>query len=173
MFVLGRAYDAEHQFLEGQREMVHQAHHPQLQELLTGHVDTTQQQIQRIEQIFSHLGQSPQRIPCEVARGLVTDGRTALQEVTGNPQLTDVVIADAQCKIEHVKSQHTAVLSWVRKRWASTRPCSCCRRACTRKSRRLSGWKVARHNCSKRRYSRAEPSAHKRTAARHALFRRS
>ncbi len=98
MFVLGRAYDAEHQFLEGQREMVHQAHHPQLQELLTGHVDTTQQQIQRIEQIFSHLGQSPQRIPCEVARGLVTDGRTALQEVTGNPQLTDVV--DRRCPVQ-------------------------------------------------------------------------
>jgi ferritin-like metal-binding protein YciE len=100
-FVLGRAYDAEHQFLEGQREMLQQASNPQLKEMLNGHIGMTEQQIGRLEQIFSQLGQQPQRNTCAAAAALIADGRSLLEQVAGNPQLIDVVIADAQCKIEH------------------------------------------------------------------------
>jgi ferritin-like metal-binding protein YciE len=98
---ISKTYDAEHQFLDGQREMLQHANNPQLKEMLDGHIRTTEQQIGRLEQIFDQLGQKPKRVTCEAASGLIADGRSEIKEVSGNPKLVDIVIADAQAKVEH------------------------------------------------------------------------
>ncbi len=73
-------YDAEHQFLEAQQEMLQQASDGELQGMTQTHIDETQQQIQNLEQVFDQMGQQPQRVTSQAAQGLVADGQTAMQE---------------------------------------------------------------------------------------------
>ena len=68
---LADIYDAEHQFLEAQQQMLQQASDQQLKGMLQTHIDQTQQQIQNLEQIYDQVGQQPERQTCEAAQGLV------------------------------------------------------------------------------------------------------
>lgn len=93
-------YDAEHQFLEAQQEMLQQASDGELQGMTQTHIDETQQQIQNLEQVFDQMGQQPQRVTNQAAQGLVADGQTAMQEAQAD-EIRDTLIAGAQAKVEH------------------------------------------------------------------------
>ena len=93
-------YDAEHQFLEAQQEMLGQASDEHLQSMVQNHINQTQRQIQNLEQVFGQMGLEPQRQTSQAAQGLVADGRTGLQEAEGGP-VVDTLIAGAQAKVEH------------------------------------------------------------------------
>src|SRR5919202_2514093 len=67
---LGTIYDAEHQFVEGQQEMVLQASDQDVRSAIEGHIDQTEQHIQNLEHVFEQLGQQPQRVTNEVIQGL-------------------------------------------------------------------------------------------------------
>lgn len=93
-------YDAEHQFLEAQQQMVQQASDGHLQSMLQNHINQTQRQIQNLEEVFDQMGQQPQRMTSQAAQGLVADGQTSLQEAESGP-IVDLLIAGAQAKVEH------------------------------------------------------------------------
>ena len=97
---LADIYDAEHQFLEAQQQMLQQASDQQLQSMLQTHIDQTQQQIENLEQVYSQMGQQPERQTCEAAEGLVADGQKKVQEAQAGP-IRDTLIAGAQLKVEH------------------------------------------------------------------------
>lgn len=98
---LGDIYDAEHQFLEAQQEMIKQANNSTVKTMLQEHIQQTEQQISNLEQVFQAMGQQPKRIKCQAAAGLVSEGQKLLKEVSGNPALVDLAIAGAQAKVEH------------------------------------------------------------------------
>ena len=93
-------YDAEHQFLEAQQEMLGQASDGHLQSMLQNHINQTQRQIQNLEEVFGQMGLEPQRQTSQAAQGLVADGQTGLQQAEGGP-VADTLIAGAQAKVEH------------------------------------------------------------------------
>ena len=97
---LGDIYDAEHQFLKGQQQMLQQASDPQLQSMLQEHIAVTEEQIQNLEQVFGLLGQKAKRQACPAARGLVTEAQKTMQEAEA-PALRDCVIGGAAAKVEH------------------------------------------------------------------------
>ena len=96
---LADIYDAEHQFLEAQKQMLQQASDQQLKGMLQTHIDQTQQQIQNLEQIYYQVGQQPERQTCEAAQGLVAEGQK-VQEAQEGP-IRDTFINGAQLKVEH------------------------------------------------------------------------
>ena len=49
-------YDAEHQFLKGQEEMLQKATDQNLQNMITQHIDQSRQQIRNLDQVFNLLG---------------------------------------------------------------------------------------------------------------------
>jgi ferritin-like metal-binding protein YciE len=100
IFELGAIYDAEFRFLEAQQQMLPKASNSQLKSMLETHIQQTQQQIQNLEQVFNSLKHKPQRHNSEGAMGLVTDAQTLLKQTTNNPNLSDLVIAGAQAKVE-------------------------------------------------------------------------
>lgn len=101
MHELGDIYDAEHQFLKGQQEMLQNATSPQLQQMITQHMQQTQQQIKNLEQVFSILGQQPDRVMCDGAKGIVSEGQKGMRETQDNNPLRDVAIAGAADRVEH------------------------------------------------------------------------
>ncbi len=97
---LGDIYDAEHQFLDAQQQMLKKASDATVKTMLTEHISQTEQQIKNLEQIFEALGQQPKREKCQGAAGLVSEGQKLLKEVEG-PALIDLAIAGAAAKVEH------------------------------------------------------------------------
>lgn len=93
-------YDAEHQFLEAQREMIKLAHDEKLNKMLEEHIGQTEQQIANLEKIYELLGQEPKRVKCHAAAGIVNEGQKTIKEVADDT-LRDCVIAGAQAKVEH------------------------------------------------------------------------
>jgi ferritin-like metal-binding protein YciE len=101
MHELGDIYDAEHQFLKGQQEMLQNASSPQLQQMIQQHIQQTQQQIKNLDQVFSILGQQPERVMCDGAKGIVSEGQKGMNETHGNNAVRDVAIAGAASRVEH------------------------------------------------------------------------
>ncbi len=100
-FELSTLFDAEHQFLEAQRQMVQQATDNNLKSTLEKHIEQSEGQIRNLEQVFSALEQEPKRMKSGAASGLIGDAQKLMKEVAKNPQLLDPVIASAQAKVEH------------------------------------------------------------------------
>jgi len=101
MHELGDIYDAEHQFLKGQQEMLEKATDPTLKGMITNHIEETEGQIETLEQVFAALGEEAKREPCSGARGLVNEAKKMLEETTGAPKVRDCAIAGAAEKVEH------------------------------------------------------------------------
>lgn len=97
---LADLYDAEHQFLEGQREMQQQAGDEKLRAMILAHMIQSEQHIKNLEQVFGILGEEPKRQPCSGARGLVEETKKVMQEA-GRPELRDALIGGAAAKAEH------------------------------------------------------------------------
>lgn len=101
IYELSMLYDAEHQFLEAQRHIVDQATDNNLKSMLEKHIEQSEAQIRNLEQVFSALGQEPNRLKSGAASGLVADAQKLIKEVANNPQLLNPVIGGAQAKVEH------------------------------------------------------------------------
>jgi ferritin-like metal-binding protein YciE len=97
---LADLYDAEHQFLEGQRQMQQKASDEKLRALIMQHIGQTEQQIKKLEQVFGVLGEEPKRQPCSGAKGLVEEAAKVMQEAK-KPELCDALIGGAAAKVEH------------------------------------------------------------------------
>lgn len=101
MHELGDIYDAEHQFLKGQQEMLEKTTDPTLKEMITTHIDQTEGQLETLKQVFAALGEEPKREPCSGARGLVNEAKKMLEETVGAPKVRDCAIASSAEKVEH------------------------------------------------------------------------
>ena len=97
---LADMYDAEHQFLEALGKMRDLASDAKLQTMLEEHMVQTEEQISKLEQVFSEVGKEPARQECMGARGLIDEATNMIQE-TNAPELRDAVIAGAATKAEH------------------------------------------------------------------------
>lgn len=98
---LGDIYDAEHQFLEAQQEMLPKANATTVKSLLEQHIKETEQQITVLEQVFEALGETPERETCAAAKGIVSENQKTLKEVSKNPTLVDLAISGGASKVEH------------------------------------------------------------------------
>ncbi len=75
----------------------------QLKSLLETHIQETEQQIQNLSQVFNTLDQQPQRITCDAAAGLVSDGQKLMLLTADNPQVMELGLAGAQSKVENLE----------------------------------------------------------------------
>jgi ferritin-like metal-binding protein YciE len=98
---LGDIYDAEHQFLKGQEEMLNNATSPDLQQMITLHMEQTRGHIANLEEVFRLLGQQPSREMCDGAKGLVSEAQKLLKQTATADEVRDCAIAGAALKVEH------------------------------------------------------------------------
>jgi len=108
---LGDIYDAEHQFLKAQEEMLQGASDATLRQMISTHIEETRQQIANIEQVYAILGQKPERIMCDGAKGIVSEGQKGLRETEGASGVRDVAIASSAARVEHYEiSAYTGLI---------------------------------------------------------------
>ena len=71
-----------------------------LQTMLEEHMQQTQEQISKLEQVFSEMGKEPERQECMGAKGLVEEASKMMEEA-GSDEVRDAVIAGGATKAEH------------------------------------------------------------------------
>jgi len=93
-------YSAEKQILQALPKMVKKATHPQLKAAFQEHLEVTQGQLARLDQIFEGLGKSPRGKKCKAMEGLIEEGKETMQEDMDDDVMDAALIAAAQ-RIEH------------------------------------------------------------------------
>ena len=93
-------YDAEKQIVKALPKMAKGANSEELAEALNNHLQETQGQVTRLEEIFRLQGVPAKGKPCKGMKGLLEEGSEILQEEEEGT-LRDLAIIAAAQKVEH------------------------------------------------------------------------
>jgi ferritin-like metal-binding protein YciE len=93
-------YWAEKALTKALPKMAKNATEPTLVEALENHLAETQEQVKKIEKIFSLLEKKPQAKKCEAMDGLIKEGDGIMKDTEKGPQ-RDAGIISAGQKVEH------------------------------------------------------------------------
>lgn len=93
-------YSAESQIVKALPRMVGAATSTKLKEAFKSHLQETEEQVQRLEQIFAALGESPRGKTCEGMKGLLKEGAEFMDE-NAEPEIMDAGLISAAQRVEH------------------------------------------------------------------------
>jgi ferritin-like metal-binding protein YciE len=93
-------YSAENQILKALPDMEERAQHPKLKSAFREHRQVTEEQVQRLEQIFDDLGASPKGHHCKGMEGLIKEGQEMIKE-KGDDDVIDAGLIAAAQRVEH------------------------------------------------------------------------
>lgn len=93
-------YSAEAQLIEALPKMAQAAEHDMLRTGFEEHLAQTEQHVQRLESIFSDLGESPGGHECEAMKGLIEEGEEILK-ADGDAAVKDAALIAAAQRVEH------------------------------------------------------------------------
>ena len=93
-------YDAEQQLLKALPKMAKAATNESLQAAFEEHLDVTESQVERLDQIFEELGAKAKGGKCEAMKGLIKEAQDLLDEDEESDVLDAAMIMAAQ-KVEH------------------------------------------------------------------------
>lgn len=93
-------YSAETQLTKALPLMAKAASDEQLRQSFEQHLQETEGQIQRLQQIFDKLGEKPTGETCRAMEGLVREGKETI-DMKGDDQVKDAALIVASQKIEH------------------------------------------------------------------------
>jgi ferritin-like metal-binding protein YciE len=93
-------YNAEHQLLKALPKMAKAASSAELRTAFENHLGQTKTHVERLEQVFKHLGEKPKGKTCHAMKGLIEEGSEILEE-DGDESIRDAGIIVAAQKVEH------------------------------------------------------------------------
>jgi ferritin-like metal-binding protein YciE len=93
-------YNAESQLVKALPKMAKAAHSDELRKGLEHHLEQTKGHVDRLEQIFGAMDESPKGRKCAGMEGLVEEGEEVIKERSDSDALDSGLIASAQ-RVEH------------------------------------------------------------------------
>ncbi len=93
-------YSAETQILEALPKMAKAASSPKLKAAFEKHLEETKGQVERLEKIFSDLGEKPGGHTCKAMKGLIAEGADVI-EAKGDPAVKDAALIGSAQRVEH------------------------------------------------------------------------
>jgi ferritin-like metal-binding protein YciE len=103
-------WSAEKQLVKALPKMAKAANDPELTKAFTTHLRQTERQVQRLEQIFEEIGESPRGKKCVGMEGLIEEGSELIKE---KPE-AEVLDAGLISKAQHVEHYEIAGYGTVR-----------------------------------------------------------
>ena len=94
------AYDMEDQITEALPKMIEAAHYPQLKNALQQHLNVTNQQVKRLDQVFDILGEDASGKTCKGIKGIIKEGEDIISQ-GGDDATIDAGIISAAQHVEH------------------------------------------------------------------------
>jgi ferritin-like metal-binding protein YciE len=108
-------YFAERKILATLPKMVKAAQSQDLKDAFQKHLSQTEEQVQRLEQVFEIIGQKPKGKTCPAILGILEEGSEMMKEYAKSPAIDAALISAAQA-VEHYEITRYGTL----KRWAQT-----------------------------------------------------
>lgn len=109
---LADMYGAEKQLLKALPKMAKAAASSELENALSTHLSETEDQVERIEQVFELFNKPAKSKPCKAMEGLLAEGKEILEEWKGTPALDAALISAAQ-KVEHYEiASYGCLCTW-------------------------------------------------------------
>lgn len=93
-------YSAENQLIKALPKMAKAASSPELKQAFEKHFAETEQQVQRLDQIFERLEIKPGRKKCKAMEGLIAEGQETVAE-DAEPMVHDAALIAAAQRVEH------------------------------------------------------------------------
>lgn len=107
---LGDLLDAEKQLVTALPEMAEAANSGQLRQAFQHHLQQTEGQVQRLEQVFNLIGVPADQGDCKAMEGLVKEAK---QLMKGDPAVVDAALIAAAQKVEHYEmATYGSVRTW-------------------------------------------------------------
>ncbi|MBX9932969.1 MAG: ferritin-like domain-containing protein [Methylobacterium sp.] len=100
MHMLQDIYYAEQQITKALPKMIDKATSPQLKQGFTRHLGETENQIKRLDQVFSLLGKPAKGVDCAAIDGIISETKEIMGDVEDPEVLDAALIAGAQA-VEH------------------------------------------------------------------------
>ena len=97
---LADIYSAEQQLTKALPKMAKAAESDELRQAFEEHLQQTEEQISRLDQVFESLGESMKRKTCKAMQGLIEEGKEVMEDQKDSSALDAALIAAAQ-KVEH------------------------------------------------------------------------
>jgi ferritin-like metal-binding protein YciE len=107
-------YFAEKKILSALPKMAKAAHSDELRAAFEKHEGETEGHVDRLEQVFEVLGETPKGKICDAIMGILEEGQEIMKEYKGSPALDAGLLAAAQA-VEHYEISRYGTL----KTWAS------------------------------------------------------
>jgi ferritin-like metal-binding protein YciE len=92
-------YSVENQLVRALPKMAKAATSEELSAGFEGHLEQTKGHVQRLETIFSQMGESPKGKKCKGMEGLIAEGSEAIEEYEGD--VLDAALIGAAQRVEH------------------------------------------------------------------------
>ena len=103
-------YDAEHQLTKALPKLSKAAEHHELKDAFDSHLEETQGQIERLDQVFECFDETPKRKTCKGMQGLIKEGEEIIQDEEG-----DAALICAAQKAEHYEiAAYGSLVSWAK-----------------------------------------------------------
>jgi ferritin-like metal-binding protein YciE len=107
-------YSAEKQLLKALPKMAKKATSEDLKSALEEHIDVTQGQVERLEEVFETLGKPAKAKTCKAMQGLLEEATEIMEEDATDAVMDAGIIAAAQ-KVEHYEiASYGTVRTWAR-----------------------------------------------------------
>jgi len=93
-------YSAENQLIKALPKMAKAASSEELKSAFETHLEQTKVQAGRLEKIMKQLDESPKGKTCKAMKGLIEEGKEAMEE-DAQPAIMDLALITAAQKVEH------------------------------------------------------------------------
>ena len=114
METLKDIYFAEKHILRALPKMAKEATSPELKEAFEKHRDETEEQVERLNQIFEAMGRPARGKTCEAIVGIIDEAKEFMDEFKGEAALDAALAASAQT-VEHYEiARYGTLKSWAR-----------------------------------------------------------
>ena len=112
LHVVQDIYYAEQQIVKSLPSMIEKATNRELTTGLKSHLEETKKQVQRLEQVFQLLGQSPKGTSCPAIDGIIKEANEVAGEIADKQVLDAAIIASAQA-VEHYEiTRYGTLIAW-------------------------------------------------------------
>ena len=108
------AYDAERQLTKALAKLAKAAAARDLREAFESHLEETQGQIQRLEQVFESLGEKARGNHCDGIAGIIEEGKAIMEEDFDGATMDACLIAAGQRAEHYEMAAYGTLAAWAR-----------------------------------------------------------
>jgi len=108
------AYDGEKQLTKALTKLAKAAHSPQLRDAFETHLEETQGQIERLEQVFKSLDEKVRGKHCEGLAGIIEEGKSIMEEDFDDDTMDACLIAAGQRAEHYEMGAYGTLVAWAR-----------------------------------------------------------